>query len=68
MTVAFQEKETLGGGWSLEVLHTGGLVGHIRKHATADVYRYFDGPHNQLTPSLENADLEALKKQVAARF
>ncbi len=64
MTIDFKEKETLGGGWSLEVRRSGILLGHIRQRPDTGAYRYFRGPHNELTPSYENADLEALKEQV----
>lgn len=61
MTVDYKDKNTLGGGWSLEVLRAGVLVGHIRKPG---LYQYFAGPHNELTPSFEDADLEVLKRRV----
>jgi len=65
MTIEFKEKNTLGGGWSLEVKRGPSLLGHIRRRPDTGTFRYFRGSQNQLTPSYENADLEALKAQVA---
>lgn len=66
MPMEFREKQTLGGGWSLEVRQPGVLLGHIRKRPDTGAYRYFRGPHNELTATYEDVDLEALKRQVAA--
>lgn len=65
MTMEFKEKETLGLDWSLEVRRSGILIGHIRKHPTSGIYRYFDGPRNELTSSLEDEDLAKLKRKVS---
>ena len=65
--VEFVEKSTLGGGWSLEVKRSGVLVGHVRRRPDTGAYRYFRGPHNQLTASLEERDLETLKRRLIAK-
>ncbi len=67
MAVEFKEKSTLGGGRSIEVLHSGmGTVGHIRKHPRTGEYRYYAGPSNILMPSLSHRDVEILKRKVEA--
>jgi hypothetical protein len=66
MPVEFKEKTILGGGWSIEVFRAGAfLVGHIRKNQATGDYCYFAGPHNILTASISDPDLEILKKKVA---
>jgi hypothetical protein len=64
MNLEFIEKNTLGGGWSLEVRRSAILLGHIRRRPDTGAYRYFRGPHNELTPCYENTDLEALKDRI----
>ncbi len=67
MTVEFKDKSTLGGGRSIEVLHSGmGLVGHIRQHPQTGEYHYYAGPSNVLTPSLSHGNIETLKQKVGA--
>jgi hypothetical protein len=63
----FKEKVTLGGGWSIEVWRGIIVIGHIRKNAVTSGYDYFHGRHNVLNPRLGDANLEELKRQVAAR-
>ena len=60
----FIEKSTLGGGWSVEVRRSGILLGHIRRRPDTGAYRYFRGPHNELTASAEEHDLETLKRRL----
>jgi hypothetical protein len=66
--IKYKEKQTLGGAWSLEVMSGWRLIGHIRKNASTGAYSYFDGPRNELTPAMEDWDLDALKRKVAARL
>jgi hypothetical protein len=64
--VTFQRKSALGrGGISLEVHNLGMLVGEIRG-PLAGPFRYYRGARNDLTPSYEDRDLEALKRKVQA--
>ena len=65
MAIEFKENSTLGDGWSLEVKRGISLLGHIRRRPDTGTFRYFRGPHNELSPSYENADLDALKAQIA---
>ena len=68
MKIEFKEKQTLGGGWSLEVWKAPAVIGHIRKSASTGRYRYFNGPQNELTPSLGDDDPNELKQKVTARY
>jgi hypothetical protein len=63
----FREKQTLGGEWSIEVWSPF-IVGHIRKNAASGDYCYFHGPLKQVNPSIEDRDLESLKRKVTARL
>jgi hypothetical protein len=62
--VEFTRRDTLGAGFSIEVRNLGILVGHIRKRPDAGAFRYYRGPSNELTPTYEGRDLEALKRRV----
>ncbi len=65
MKVKFgKEKGTLGYNWSQEVRHSGLLVGYIRRAQGSDVYRYYRGRQNLLTPTYENSSLDAIKRQI----
>jgi hypothetical protein len=68
MKIEFKEKQTLGGGWSLEVWKVSAIIGHIRKHGYSGGDSYFHGPNNVSTTSIEDEDLEALKRKVSARY
>jgi hypothetical protein len=60
----FTRPDTLGAGFSVEVRNLGVVVHHIRKRPDTGVFRYYRGEHNELTPTYENGDLEALKRRV----
>jgi hypothetical protein len=62
----YQERVTLGRGWSLEVLRRGIVIGYIGRNPMSGEYRYYKGIHNELTPTFCDDDLEALKKKIAA--
>lgn len=64
MAIEFKETSTLGDGWSLEVKHALSLLGHLRRRPDTGAFHYFRGPYNELSPSYENADLDALKAQI----
>lgn len=66
MTVEFEEKQTLGGGWSIEVRSNHVLLGHIRRRPDTGAFRYYRGAHNDLTATYESDSVEEVKRQVAA--
>ena len=65
--VAFRD---VGGAsnWRLDVVIEGSVSGHIDDGN--GVYRYFEGPQNDITWSFAERDLERLKARIlaAARF
>lgn len=62
--ITFKRKSALVlGGISLEVHNSGMLVGEIRGPFIGP-FRYYRGGHNDLAPSDEDRDLEALKRRV----
>jgi len=63
MSLEYRERSTLGSGWALEVRASGVLVGHIRLGAV-NLFRYYEGAENELTPLLSDSDLEALRRKV----
>ena len=66
--ITFDKKDTMGGGWSEVVLRDQMPVGHIRKHPTDELFQYFVGEHNRLTVSIEDENLDELKKRVIRRL
>lgn len=66
MALTFTEKNLLG-GWSIEVRKGLAHIGNIRRGGW-DGFQFFEGPHNQLTPSITNNNLDALKKEIENRF
>jgi hypothetical protein len=62
--VEFERRDTLGGGFTIDVLNQRMLAGQIRKRPDTGAFRYYRGVHNQLTPADEDLDLEALKRRV----
>ena len=66
MAIEFKEHHTLGNPWQLEVRSSGVVVGHVRRHPMSGTCRYFEGPHNELTPSFEDDDLDRLKDKIRA--
>jgi hypothetical protein len=62
-TFTYQEKD-LTGGWSMNVIRNGVLVGHIRKSGLGNGYAYFHGPSNFMTARLEAANLDDLKSKI----
>ncbi len=64
MTIEFREHHTSGYPFQLEVIRSGGLIGHVRRDA-AGVCRYYRGQFNELTAEFQDRDLERLKKRIA---
>jgi hypothetical protein len=63
--IEFKEQNLLG-GWSIEVLNNRMLIGHIRKHGQDNTFLYYSGPHNKLNWSLQDGNLQVLKKKIEA--
>jgi hypothetical protein len=70
--VSFKEKETVGAGWSVDVIEASRsssgepiatLIGHIRRNK-AGGYAYFEGQSS--TASMNSGDLASLKKKIAS--
>ena len=59
--VKFREVD-VSGRWSLEVLVDGTLSGSV--HRVEGLYRYFEGPYNNITWSFADRDLERLKDRI----
>ena len=59
--VEFREVE-VSGSWSLEVRVDGTLSGSV--HRSEGLYRYFEGPYNDITWSFTDRDLERLKERI----
>jgi hypothetical protein len=59
--VEFREVD-VSGRWSLEVLVDGTLSGSV--HRVEGLYRYFEGPYNDITWSFADRDLERLKERI----
>ena len=64
--IEFKPKDTLGDPRAIAVLEVGTVVGHIRVNPLNGRFQFFDGAFNQLNYSLQEADLECLKKKVEA--
>jgi hypothetical protein len=52
------------GGWLAEVRKDGAPKGNIRKNPVTGRYQFYRGRLNVLRPSLEESDIEALKKRI----
>ena len=52
------------GGWLVEVRRDGSPKGNIRKNPVTGRYQFYRGRLNVLRPSLEESDIEALKKRI----
>jgi hypothetical protein len=63
--VEFKRQDTLGGGFSIQVLNHGILAGHIRKRPDTGAFAYYRGAHNELTAADHDRDLESLKRRIA---
>jgi len=61
---AVVEFREAGGGnvWEIEVIVDGLVSGHI--YDGNGTYRYFEGPHNDITWSFAEPDLERLKTRI----
>lgn len=52
------------GGWVSEVRKGSSHKGNIRKNRTTGRYQFFRGSRNVIRPSLEETDIETLKKRI----
>jgi len=52
------------GGWIMEVRKGPSHKGNIRKNRTTGRYQFFRGSRNAIRPSLEESDIETLKKRI----
>ena len=63
--VEFKSKDdTMGVAFRIEVLSDGMLAGHIRRRLATAVFRYYRGVQDDQKPTIEDHDLEALKRRV----
>lgn len=65
MDVTFSERDT-GPNWTADVLHGGLHVGTIRLSEDLTAFRYFEGPDNDFTYSMDDHDLKTLKARITA--
>ena len=65
--IEFKEKHLLG-GWSIAVIKSGIVQGHIRKHGQDGSFLYFGGQDNILNWSMQDHDLEALKENLISKY
>jgi len=52
------------GGWVLEVRKGESHKGNIRKNPTTGRYQFYRGSRNAIRPSIEESDIETLKKRI----
>jgi hypothetical protein len=52
------------GGWILEVRKGPSHKGNVRKNRTTGRYQFFRGSRNAIRPSIEESDIETLKKRI----
>jgi hypothetical protein len=64
-TAIVEFREPRGGAvWCIEVIVDGLVSGHV--YDGNGTYRYFEGPHNDITWSFAETDLERLKARIRA--
>jgi hypothetical protein len=61
--VEFRERAA-SGRWRLDVVLDGAAFGHV--DADGGLYRYFEGPSNEITWSFADLELERLKARIRA--
>jgi hypothetical protein len=63
--VEFRSSNSWGAAFCVDVLHHGMLAGHIRRQLATGVFRYYyRNVHDELQPTLQDRDLEALKRRI----
>ncbi|HRK62241.1 MAG TPA: hypothetical protein PLY88_06835 [Candidatus Omnitrophota bacterium] len=62
------EEMTEDGGWRVRVMRNGEHAGTIIKNSNSGSYEYFPGAHNYLSFSLQDKNLDALKKKIEKSF
>lgn len=59
----YYEKD-LQGGWKIEVFYGRAHIGNIRRNPLSGAYQYYKGINNVLNCSLEDTDLDEIKKRI----
>ena len=63
--IEFKRRDTLGGGFGIEVTKGSIVIGHIGKRPDTGAFRYWRGQTAALgAPLNEDRDLEALKRKI----
>ena len=63
--VEFRSSNAWGAAFCVDVWHRGMLAGHIRRQLATGVFRfYYQDVHDELQPTLQDRDLEALKRRI----
>ena len=65
--IFFQETASRNRGTYIRVINGPFSLGWIAVPASGGTYHYYEPESNDQTPTLSGTDLEALKKQIAAR-
>jgi hypothetical protein len=66
--IFFQETSSKSRGSHLRVINGPFSLGWIALPANGGPYRYYEPESNDRTPTLSGPDLDALKRQITARF
>jgi len=66
--IEFKLKDTLGDAGAIAALKDDIVIGHIRTNPLNGHFQFFNGPLNQLNYSMQDADLERLKRQIEQRY
>ena len=56
--------DAMGIAFRIDVLSDGVLAGHIRRRLATAVFRYYRTVQNDQMPTIEDSDLQALKRRV----
>ena len=63
--VEFRSSNAWGPAFCVDVWHHGMLAGHIRRQLATGVFRfYYRDVHDELQPTFQDRDLEALKRRI----
>ena len=62
--VEFRSSNAWGPAFCVDVWHHGMLAGHIRRQLATGVFRFYYPDDDELQPTFQDRDLEALKRRI----
>ena len=62
--VEFRSSNAWGPAFCVDVWHHGMLAGHIRRQLATGVFRFYCPDDDELQPTFQDHDLEALKRRI----